>query len=103
MPVNRIPDFMEEMIEMIDAARRRSGIEPIFLGGVAGPNGGSGEPPGGFIGQLTQSNVAYDQTEAATLSGISSLLDNLNHIRYRLGGGSGLNNDELIERIFWGW
>ena len=64
----------------------------MVLGGTAGENGGIGGPPGGFIGQLAQRYVTYDTTEAATLSGESSLVDNLNHIRYRvqqLEAGSG--------------
>lgn len=68
---------------------------PINLGGVTGEGGGSGIPIGGLIGQLIQSKVAYDTTEASTLftpvSG-ASLVDNLNHIRYWIdavsGGGS---------------
>lgn len=69
---------------------------PINLGGVTGEDGGSGIPIGGLIGQLIQSKVAYDTTEASTLftpvSG-ASLVDNLNHIRYWIdtvsgGGGS---------------
>ena len=54
------------------------------MAGVPGPSGGSGMPIGGFTGQLIQSKVAYDTTEAKTSytppSGMS-LLDNLNHIR----------------------
>jgi hypothetical protein len=65
----------------------------LNLGGSASYSGGTGGPPGGFTGVLPQSRVAYDITEDATLftpgSGVSysgaSLLDNLNHIRYRLG------------------
>lgn len=57
------------------------------LGGVSGPAGGFGAPPGGFIGQLPQTRVSYDEDELASLSTPASgmsLLDNLNHIRYRL-------------------
>jgi len=60
---------------------------PINLGGVTGEGGGSGVPIGGLIGQLIQTKVAYDTTEAESLytppSG-QSLLDNLNHIRYNI-------------------
>ena len=73
----------------------------MVLGGTAGENGGAGGPPGGFIGQLAQRYVAYDTTEAATLSGESSLVDNLNHIRYRVqqletgsGGGGHIIQDD---------
>jgi hypothetical protein len=71
---------------------------PMTLGGIAAANGGAGGPPGGFVGYLPQSRVAYDTTEASTLftplSGYS-LVDNLNHIRARLtsveasGSGTG--------------
>lgn len=59
---------------------------PINLGGGGGTDGGSGVPIGGIHGQLIQSKVAYDTTEAA-YSGIinsppsGSLVDNLAHIR----------------------
>lgn len=60
----------------------------INLGGVPGSGGGSGGPPGGFYGQLIQSQVAYDTTEAAVAGGPVasgwSLVDNLNHLRYLL-------------------
>lgn len=56
------------------------------LGGSAGSDGGVGDPPAGFVGQLTQSNVAYDTTEAAYSGGSTSLVDNLAHIRQEGGG-----------------
>ncbi len=65
--------------QLLSQQRRR-----IVLGGSSGSAGGSGGPPGGFVGKLTQSNICYDTTEAETLSGSSSLVDNLNHIRYRI-------------------
>lgn len=60
-------------------------VTSLNLGGASGPDGGSGLPVGGIYGQLIQSKIAYDSTEAAyqgltTTSG--SLLDNLAHIRY---------------------
>ena len=61
--------------------------QPLFLGGVASSGGGAGGPPGGFVGMLPQNRVAYDLAEEATsytpLSGYT-LVDNLNHIRYRI-------------------
>ncbi len=54
------------------------------LGGSSGPAGGTGGPPGGFVGQLIQSKVCYDTTEAELEAGSTSLVDNLNHIRYRV-------------------
>jgi len=72
-------------------------IQPVVFAGVPGPSGGSGGPPGGIVGRLPQSAITFDTTEAETLyippSG-SSLVDNLNRIRYRIGqieasGGGG--------------
>lgn len=67
--------------------------QPLNLGGVASSGGGRGGPPGGFYGFLPQVRVAYDYAELAysgpsipVPSGISlSLVDNLNHIRFRIG------------------
>jgi hypothetical protein len=67
---------------------------PINLGGSGGTDGGSGIPIGGMHGQLIQTKVAYDTTEAA-YSGIrtnvpsGSLVDNLAHIRLDLQTVSG--------------
>ena len=76
------------VLDMIESAMRTAKTTPLNLGGVTGAGGGVGGPPGGFVGWLPQTRVAYDETEAATLdtpaSGMS-LLDNLNHIRYRIG------------------
>lgn len=76
------------VLDMIETAVRNVKVTPLNLGGVSGDDGGSGGPPGGIIGQLSQKKVAYDSTESETLftpaSGMS-LLDNLNHIRYRIG------------------
>lgn len=98
---NRI--FENTLRDYIERALSRLKNAPLFLGGSSGPNGGTGGPPGGSIGMLPQSLVTYDTTEAATLNGSSSLVDNLNHIRARVGGfnqtGPSLE-DELIERIW---
>lgn len=40
--------------------------------------------PGGTIGLLPQNKVGYDSSELSLSSGSSTLVDNLNHIRYRL-------------------
>lgn len=86
------------ILDMIDSAFRTVKTVPLNLGGFGGAGGGVGQPPGGYIGQLPQIRVAYDSTEAETLftplSGMS-LVDNLNHIRYRINdleenGGSAL-------------
>lgn len=85
--------FEYTVLELIESASRNNRALPLNLGGVGGALGGPGGPAGGIIGWLPQTRVAYDETEAATLatapSGLNapsgwSLLDNLNHIRYRI-------------------
>jgi hypothetical protein len=78
--------------------------QPLYLGAISGENGGSGGPPGGIIGQLTQRRVAFDTTEAETMTILpsGSLLDNLNRIRYRIAalevsGGGGGNPVDIYE------
>src|SRR5574339_303860 len=75
------------VLELIESTYKNAKTQPLNLGGVSAAGGGAGGPPGGYIGQLPQTRVAYDETEAAALdtpaSGMS-LVDNLNHIRYRL-------------------
>lgn len=70
----------------LNSAKAQMKMQPIYLGGYGGPNGGSGGPPGGFVGQLSQGRVAYDSTEAELITTTSggTLVDNLNHIRYRI-------------------
>ncbi len=79
--------FETILLDKINAAQRALKSAPLMLGGSAGEGGGVGGPPGGFVGYLPQTRVAYDITEDATLDVTisGSLLDNLNHIRYRLG------------------
>lgn len=94
--INR--NFENKLYEYFSSMQSWMNIRPIGLGGVSGPGGGSGGPPGGFYGYLPQSRVAYDTSELSS-SGLPasgwSILDNLNHIRYRItvieasGGGSG--------------
>jgi hypothetical protein len=89
--------FDDTILELLETSARNVKAMPINLGGVSGAGGGAGIPPAGFVGQLVQTRVAYDADELATLytppSGMS-LLDNLNHIRYRIqvleSGGSSL-------------
>ena len=75
------------ILEAISNAVRTVKAAPLVLGGVTGSGGGIGGPIGGFVGFLPQTRVAYDLSEISS-SGIPesgmSLLDNLNHIRYRL-------------------
>ena len=76
------------ILDMIESASKVALTRPVNLGGIAGSGGGVGGPPGGFIGTLNQTRVSYDIEEIAS-SGIPasgmSLLDNLNHLRYRIG------------------
>lgn len=101
-------DLSKTIIELLEGTSKNLKAQPLNLGGFGGGAGGVGSPPGGYIGWLPQTRVAYDEVEAATLatnpSGFNppsgwSLLDNLNHIRYRLNtleAGSGvLVVDEL--------
>lgn len=81
-----------QLIDMVNSVERAMLAKPLTLGGLSSSGGGYGGPPGGFVGWLPQSRVAYDYTEATTLdtpgSGLS-LLDNLNHIRALIGSGGG--------------
>jgi len=78
-------DFSYTILEYINNAVRNTLIRPLNLGGISASGGGSGTPPGGFVGYLPQTRVGYDLSEIASnglpVSGWS-LLDNLNHIRY---------------------
>ena len=84
------------ILDYVGRTSRLFATRPLNLGGISGYSGGVGSPPGGFVGKLVQTRVAYDGSELSS-SGIpasgASLLDNLNHIRYRVtvlesGGGS---------------
>lgn len=55
------------ILELIDSAFKTAKTTPLNLGGISGTGGGLGQPPGGYIGQLPQTKVSYDTTEAATL------------------------------------
>jgi len=79
--------FENQIFDYLNSLKNYMRIQPLNLGGASGGDGGWGGPPGGFIGYLPQSRVAYDETEAATLATTVSgtLVDNLNHIRYRIG------------------
>jgi hypothetical protein len=98
------------ILDMIESAARTMKTSPLNLGGVGGAGGGVGGPPGGFIGQLPQTRVAYDTDEFA-YSGIQSVIpsgsivDNLAHIRYRLNvleSGSSITvvDDNEIETYY---
>lgn len=86
-PINT--DFYDRLVGMVDQKHLQTRVERLWLGGDSGPSGGQGLRPGGFIGQLIQRAVTYDTTEAATLAGSGTLVDNLNHIRYNISLMSG--------------
>jgi len=79
--------FDRELFTYFENLKRQMQSQPLLLGGYSSSGGGLGGPPAGFIGYLPQSRVTYDYLEAAA-SGVApsgvSLLDNLNHIRYRI-------------------
>lgn len=80
-------NFESQLFQYLENLKNNLRIQPMFLGGTASWSGGIGGPPGGFIGYLPQTRVAYDFGEIASsdlpISGMS-LWDNLNHIRYRI-------------------
>jgi len=90
-PVKRYHEALIQTMRDI-GSHQKWFTSPLNLGGVPGSGGGSGIPIGGLIGQLIQSKVAYDTTEASSLyvppSG-QSLLHNLNRIRYWINQKSG--------------
>ena len=86
MPPLIVRDYQQQLIQTILTLARQQNwfSSPINLGGGSGPDGGSGIPIGDLLGQLIQSKVAFDTTEAESLdipeSG-ASLVTNLNRIR----------------------
>jgi hypothetical protein len=79
--------FNYELLGLFENFARYLKTRPMDLGGFAGSGGGEGASAAGYIGWLPQTRVAYDTDEFATLDTTNSgtLLDNLNHIRYRIG------------------
>jgi len=81
--------YDQQFFEILNNLQRNIEIRPLILGATYGSGGGLGGRSGGFIGVLPQTRVAYDLSESESLaippnySG-ASLLDNLNHIRYRI-------------------
>lgn len=101
-----MPKLDYVILDLLESTARNIKAHPLNLGGVSGSAGGVGGPPGGFIGWLPQTRVAYDQDELEVEppTGSGSLLDNLNHIRYRLGtlesGGSLIVMDDDTPATF---
>jgi hypothetical protein len=105
MPV--ILNLEDKIISLIRNERYKWFTTGVNLGGVTGASGGTGTPIGGFIGQLVQSKVTYDTTEAESMavpiSG-ASLVHNLNRIRYRLAqveAGSGIDASGISYISIW--
>lgn len=99
-------DYERELMGRFTNLRMELLSRPLMLGGATSYSGGAGGPIGGFIGYLPQNRVAYDLSEISS-SGIptsgASLLDNLNHIRYRIdqiiasGLGLSVQEDTILE------
>ena len=92
-----MPIYDYTFFEYFNALERKIKALPINLGGIISASGGLGGPPGGFTAMLPQTRVSYDTTEAAIPGFVSgnpydpsgvlvsaTLLDNLNHIRWRI-------------------
>lgn len=79
-------NFEQEFFGYMAALKMQMYASPLYLGGVNTSGGGAGGPPGGFVGYLPQTRVTYDMTELESNATVVSatLLDNMNHIRYRL-------------------
>jgi len=75
--------YDREMLSYLQDVRASFRTNPLILGGTSGSGGGSGTPPGGIVGQITQWNVTGDTTESFlfTPGSPTSLLDNLNNLR----------------------
>ena len=87
MPVTRnLADAIVRQLQQMRSTQQVGSHQRgrTVLGGSSGSAGGTGGPPGGFIGKLAQGYVCYDTTEAEAITGTTSLVDNLNHIRYRI-------------------
>lgn len=77
-------NFYRELGAILQDMRQSWRTITFTLGGTSGSGGGSGAAPGGFSGQLAQQFVCGDTDELRVLTSgsVSSLLDNLNRIRY---------------------
>lgn len=95
-----MPSFQQEFFDILGNMGRNLKGQPLNLGGYAASGGGGGGPPGGFIGFLPQTKVSYDfselESELVPLSG-ASLLDNLNHIRYRIADIESLSSGTGVD------
>ncbi len=104
MPISRSQRVTDTLQEWFRTTQRNQYWEPINLSGESGPNGGRGQGPGGFIFRLSQRYVAYDTTEAESLSGSATLVDNLNHIRSKITALGPAQPVDEVERVWlWSW
>jgi hypothetical protein len=91
-------DYLKHVMDYINHLLRRP--RRLDLGGGAGEEGGTGFPPGGITGQLSQRYICYDTTEATTAGSTASsgsrpsLVQNLNRIR----GGWAIGDEAIQER-----
>lgn len=95
-------DYVKQLMDYINHQLNRP--RRLDLGGGTGEDGGSGIPPGGITGQLSQKYIAYDTTEAASAGSTAScgsspsLVQNLNRIR----GGFAIGDEAIRERhMYW--
>jgi len=83
--------YEHKFFEYLEDLKRFLLAQPLNLGGTV--SSGSFGRPTGYIGYLPQTKVSYDPYEVASsgISATATLLDNMNHVRYRLddleGGG----------------
>jgi len=97
MPIfNRL--YENQLMEFFASMQSFNKLATLNLGGVSGPGGGSGGPPGGFIGLLPQSRITFDTTESSSdyypPSG-ASLVHNLNRIRHRI---TVIEDEEIVHQ-----
>lgn len=87
-------NFERDLYQLFENMKRQIAAQPLNLGGITGGLADTGGRPAGFVGQLPQSRVTFDEDELSEweipFSGIplpsgQSLVTNLNRIRYRIG------------------
>jgi hypothetical protein len=99
-----MPTYEKEIYDLINTIRNQVRATPMYLGGITASGGGTGGPPGGFVGSLPQTRVTFDLSESASnaIPSGASLVHNLNRIRYRIAqleAGSGGGGSTVISGI----